>query len=170
MPAADAWLDGYLKAMHTVASSMPRAPVYPCYESVVLDLGIPRHAPPSARPRGVPKMTSNACFDNALSLAQKRRWTYGEGYVAHGGMAFHHAYCVRPGGRVVDPTWETPGSAYRGLELPPDIVEELLPKATFGVLSVAMRLGRRRFRARIGQADAPGAAPARAQAAKGRQR
>jgi len=72
--------------------------------------------PRTARVRGVAKMPDQQCFKNAAKLAMQEQWLYAEGF-ASSGHPIHHAWCVNAQGRVVDPTWESPGAAYYGLAM-----------------------------------------------------
>lgn len=60
---------------------------------------------------------ANACFTNCLQLAIIERLVYVEGFAVlpAAGFEFHHAWCLDEAGRVLDPTWEAPGSAYFGV-------------------------------------------------------
>src|SRR5581483_4835475 len=73
-------------------------------------------APRTARVRGISKMPDQQCFKNAAKLALQEQWLYVEGFGSNG-HPIHHAWCVNARGRVVEPTWENPGTAYFGLAL-----------------------------------------------------
>ncbi|MEU0900054.1 hypothetical protein [Streptomyces massasporeus] len=66
-------------------------------------------------------MQAHHCYSNAARYAYEHRHTglvYAEGYALPDGVDFPlaHAWCVRPDGTAVDPTWaDKPGRAYIGV-------------------------------------------------------
>lgn len=63
-------------------------------------------------------MQPRLCYSNAARYAREHLLTYAEGYALPDGVDFPlaHAWCVRPDGTVVDPTWaDKPGRAYIGV-------------------------------------------------------
>jgi hypothetical protein len=64
------------------------------------------------------------CFDNAYQYAAKYKLKYCEGYACNG-MPGEHAWCVKRGKIVVDPTWGLRGSDYFGYIVDLDSVYRL---------------------------------------------
>ncbi len=60
------------------------------------------------------------CYLNTFQAAQKNGWEYVEGY-AISVIPIGHAWCL-DSGQVVETTWKTAGSEYRGVVLPLDYV------------------------------------------------
>lgn len=65
------------------------------------------------------------CYNNAASLAVSENWYYAEGYACPKKLKLPlmHAWCVRPDGSIVDPTWED-GTDYFGAVFVPRFVYE----------------------------------------------
>jgi hypothetical protein len=63
-------------------------------------------------------------FDNAFHYALDHNLKYCEGY-AYNGMPKEHAWCVRRGKIVIDPTWGLAGSDYFGYVVDLDSVRRL---------------------------------------------
>ncbi|WP_372407481.1 hypothetical protein [Streptomyces luteireticuli] len=73
-------------------------------------------------PHDLVGMPDRLCYSNAANYALAHRGqglVYAEGFaLTHAGLDFHlpHAWCVRPDGTVLDPTWDdAPGRAYVGV-------------------------------------------------------
>src|SRR5207247_7884175 len=64
------------------------------------------------------------CYDNAYQYAVEHKLKYCEGY-AFNGMPREHAWCVKRGKNVVDPTWGLAGSDYFGYIVDLDSVKRL---------------------------------------------
>lgn len=90
---------------------------------------------PSDLRRGVPKQ----CYANAGNLALGRPdLVYCEGFALKAGLfPMHHAWCVDPCGRVVDPTWEHPeANQYLGVALSSRfLMEHLDETGVWGILA-----------------------------------
>ena len=56
------------------------------------------------------------CFLNSFHAAVENGWEYVEGF-ATSMIPLGHAWCL-DGDQVVETTWETPGSEYRGIVFP----------------------------------------------------
>jgi hypothetical protein len=113
------------KALNSPGSQAPAA-VYRCKEELLAQHGrlfTPQRLPGKHRYR-----TARACFGNCLHLAMKGtglRYAEGLAVPADAGAAgfpIHHAWCVDEDGRVLDPTWRTPGLVYFGVLFPFDTV------------------------------------------------
>jgi hypothetical protein len=82
--------------------------------------------------------TKRECFANAIHLAiQYDDLTYVEGYALDEFMAIHHAWLVRPDGRVLDPTWGYRRDAvYVGVPLHTRwVCERIDRQGVYGILS-----------------------------------
>jgi hypothetical protein len=112
-----------LVKLHAGMRPLPDGWSYSCMEDFLLDRG--QFWTPAPLPKRVKPMRPKECFFNALKLVMRRRKTlrYVEG-VALSMIATHHAWAVDAAGTVIDPTWETPGSAYFGVVF--DLGERLL--------------------------------------------
>lgn len=107
-------IKAYLDTMiRVVGSCQNNNFLYVCAEDFALREGkgyIPGPRPARFR-RGLPKH----CFRNAAELAAKKGLVYVEGFAASV-IPVPHAWNVKPGSdKVIDVTWETPGSAYWGV-------------------------------------------------------
>ena len=69
-------------------------------------------------------MHAGNCFDNAYEYATKYNLKYCEGY-AFDGMPKEHAWCIKRGKMVIDPTWGPAGSDYFGYNIDLDSVKRL---------------------------------------------
>ena len=69
-------------------------------------------------------MNTGNCFDNALEYATRYKLKYCEGY-AWDGMPKEHAWCVKRGKRVIDPTWGLAGCDYFGYVIDLDSVKRM---------------------------------------------
>src|SRR5262245_25413672 len=63
-------------------------------------------------------------FDNAFHYAQDHNLKYCEGYACNG-MLKEHAWCVRRGKIIIDPTWGLTGSDYYGYVIDLECVRRL---------------------------------------------
>jgi hypothetical protein len=70
------------------------------------------------------RMTPQRCFTNTArtilghTALDADSWQYAEGFAYTTlGLWSHHAWCVTPGGLVVERTWETPGRRYAGVTI-----------------------------------------------------
>jgi hypothetical protein len=75
---------------------------------------------PQDRPRGFRQMTAKYCFDNAYRTLtdarhKRRDLRYVEGIALSQFFPVHHAWIVDELGRVIDQTWDTPGTSYFGV-------------------------------------------------------
>lgn len=61
----------------------------------------------SALPSGIKRGPMGNCFENAITLALEKNWTYCEGF-AISILPVHHAWCVDENGQVIDNTWDEP--------------------------------------------------------------
>ncbi|MEW1922322.1 hypothetical protein [Streptomyces sp. NPDC088360] len=99
--------------------------VYGSLHELLLESG--RFFTPAELPDSVGRLPARSCYANAFAVATVRReLTYVEGYavweaVAGNLLHIHHAWCVDAQGVVVDPTWPTPGLAYLGLPIGPQV-------------------------------------------------
>ena len=123
----------YLAMMRSIRPPIPKGWVYRGAEDFLLQHGQAYPAPKSARPRGVRKMTNKYCFDNAYRIACLEGWTYVEGYAA-GFFPMHHAWCVRPDGRVIDVTWGKVGTEYFGVPFPLDQMKAIRTETNTSML------------------------------------
>ena len=105
-------------------------------EGAVLRYG--RSFKPQALPKGYKMQESKQCFMNAFKLAQTHPdLTYVEGFATpdFAPIPMQHAWCVDDDGNVFDNTWKTPGSAYVGIPMTDDFVNErVLKTGVYGVL------------------------------------
>jgi hypothetical protein len=69
-------------------------------------------------------MDTGNCFDNAYEYAVKYKLKYCEGYACDG-MPKEHAWCIKRGKMVVDPTRGVAGSDYLGYIVDLDSVSRL---------------------------------------------
>jgi hypothetical protein len=93
--------------------------VFPTRYHLLLDHG--RRFTATPPPTDLADMEPRLCYSNAARYARAHRpdgLVYAEGYALPQGVDFPlaHAWCVRPDGTVVDPTWaDAPGRAYIGV-------------------------------------------------------
>lgn len=114
-----------LVALRKSARSLRVGTAYSCSEDFVLQHG--EFWTPQPLPEGRVRMPPKLCFWNARSLQDSdSALRYVEGYAASI-FAIHHAWCVDPEGRVIDPTWEEAGSAYLGVALTSDELADVPP-------------------------------------------
>ncbi|MET9403178.1 hypothetical protein [Kitasatospora sp. NPDC002965] len=104
------------------------SPAVPCPEAVVLAQGL-LHSP-TPWPAGMPRRSIDGSpFRNAWRVARTATGlTYTEGFALRAVPAgvVHHAWCVDPAGRALDPTWpDGRGLAYLGLPMTTDWVESV---------------------------------------------
>ncbi len=100
---------------------------YTGIEELILDCGTVMEAKPLPKTikRGLPK----SCYHNCQKLAFKHSdLVYVEGYaVAEGiSLAIAHSWLMTSDGYAVDPTWDTPGTAYLGIPLSTNWVKSFL--------------------------------------------
>ncbi|MET9403555.1 hypothetical protein [Kitasatospora sp. NPDC002965] len=69
--------------------------------------------------RGAPRRgTAGRCHPNALRVARQVGAVYVEGFAYAAGAAYPHAWCARPDGTVLDPTWpDGAAAAYLGVPM-----------------------------------------------------
>ncbi|MGI5337708.1 hypothetical protein ACQEVS_10065 [Streptomyces sp. CA-181903] len=109
---------------------------------LVLDLG--RGFTATAPPAGLGRMPARECYANAARYAlehhSREGVIYVEGFASSdvfgGHLPLAHAWCVRPDGTVIDPTW-VDGLAYVGI---PFAETRLWPVDGFGLLDYHKRL------------------------------
>jgi hypothetical protein len=89
---------------------------YNGFEELVLDCGTEMEATslPKNMERGKPK---NCYFNCQQLLKLHSGLTYCEGYALSNTIVIPlaHAWLISPEGKAIDPTWETPSSAYLGV-------------------------------------------------------
>lgn len=94
---------------------------YPTQYHLLLQHG--RRFRPAPLPDHVAPMPNRQCYMNAARYAKdhpEEQLLYAEGFARMQRMDLDlaHAWCVRPDGTVLDPTWDTaPGRAYVGIAL-----------------------------------------------------
>jgi len=117
------------KADHHGVSEWP----FQSMEGFILHYGV--HWTPAALPKGFKRMEIKQCYRNAtLLLEDDEDLAYCEGY-ACGIIPVHHAWCVTPDGRVIDPTWNPVGTAYIGVPFDTQfILERLQTAGTYSVI------------------------------------
>jgi hypothetical protein len=73
---------------------------------------------PRPLPRGIPRGAPRQCFGNALLAALRLEGDlfYVEGWSIGYVVPVPHAWCTDAHGRLYELTWETPGTAYLGVE------------------------------------------------------
>src|SRR5207247_766810 len=76
------------------------------------------------------------CYDNAYQYAVEHKLKYCEGY-AFNGMPREHAWCVKRGKNVVDPTWGLAGSDYFGYIVDLDSVKRPSPAFVLTLVAAA---------------------------------
>lgn len=93
---------------------------------------------PAPRPAHVPKMTDKECFRNAtLMVEEDPSLIYVEGMALPNGLpiAMHHAWVVDASGKVIDPTWDTPGTEYFGIPFCPQYhLKAMLTSQYYGIM------------------------------------
>ncbi|WP_414170973.1 hypothetical protein ACMATS_38325 (plasmid) [Streptoverticillium reticulum] len=98
-----------------------RSWTYRTQHHLLLDLGRRfTTTPTTPAPRRLPAMPAGQCCNNAARYAHARHehgLVYAEGFALDvAGAYLPHAWCVRPDGSVLDPTWQNaPGRAYIGM-------------------------------------------------------
>ncbi len=92
--------------------------IYHSYEGLVLNEGttwtdarVETHGP------------EKHCYENSYYAAIENGWQYVEGF-AISMIPMGHAWCL-DGDQVVETTWATAGSEYRGIVFPADFVEQM---------------------------------------------
>jgi hypothetical protein len=72
------------------------------------------------------------CFANAMQHARINDWVYVEGWACTGGLglALEHAWCLRPDGTIMDPTWDD-GHDYFGIPFHIGFVEDMALKTGY---------------------------------------
>lgn len=118
-------LHQHLELLRHMRQSLPKPPgfAYTCIEDFLLDRG--RDLDPSTAivTPGTPKQ----CYWNARRAANRKGWTYYEGY-AISIIPMLHAWCLDEQGRLRELTWREVGDAYFGVPIP---LSELDPKAPY---------------------------------------
>lgn len=112
----------YLQTMKRLRESMGKRPegmVYLGMEDFLLQHG-QWYTIPVLTLEKVRRGRMKECFNNSLNLALREGFRYVEG-VATGVIPVHHAWNSRGDGLVIDSTW-TEGTAYFGVEFPPELV------------------------------------------------
>lgn len=105
-------------------------------ERLCIMRGKPMQGQPWKRKRWAQKM----CFSNAAAMSTRSngRAVYVEGLAMRPdlGILIHHAWCVEDG-KVIDPTWERPETAfYLGVEVPHDTLwKRLLETEVYGLFN-----------------------------------
>jgi hypothetical protein len=135
-------LDAQLRA---IASAMPprKGLAHSSFEAMILARG--RVFRPAPLPARYERGEMRECYRNAYRLAASHpRLMYVEGFAARPGVpiAVAHAWCVRPGGWVVDPTWpDSEDCEYRGIVIDTlDLFKRLLQTRVSGVLVTEPRI------------------------------
>jgi len=91
---------------------------YTGFEELILDCGKAMEAKPL--PTTIKRSLPKGCYWNSQRLAFKQSdLIYVEGYAIAEGipLAIAHAWLMTTEGYAVDPTWDTPGTAYLGIPL-----------------------------------------------------
>ncbi|WP_331759145.1 hypothetical protein [Streptomyces anulatus] len=123
-PIQPVWEDaviGYLRQMARLSEVGYNTGrwVYPTEYHFLLARG--RRFTPAPPPADVEGMKPKLCYSNAAQYVRQHQHTgllYAEGYAlpAQGVVPVGHAWCVRPDGAVIDPTWtDAPGGVYIGV-------------------------------------------------------
>jgi hypothetical protein len=120
---------------------------YPCYESLVLEIGRPMEA--SLLPAVVGRGPLGYCYDNTLQLVRALpglRYVEGFALPAESPLPCYHAWAIDPAsGEVWDRTWPRPErAAYYGIVFEPREVERFdgLGDDYLGILESEYLLGR----------------------------
>ncbi len=116
-------------------------------EALVLKHGKSYPAPEMAIPKHVRKGKDGQCYTNAYhTVVSNSGFTYVEGYATFTGIPLEHAWVLDREGRVIDPTWKSPGEEYYGIEFDIPFVNQIIyEKGTYGVLDSRSPLLRARF-------------------------
>lgn len=103
----------------------PPGMAYWSVEDYILKEG--RFFAPQPLPEGYMQRPMKACFYNSYRLAACANGAlrFCEGYASGSLIPVHHAWCVDREDRVVDPTWDEPGTAYLGVILDLDQVRDV---------------------------------------------
>lgn len=107
--------------------------------AIIERLCILRGKPIQGSPWKGRRMKAKQCYANAANLAKPDDSTmYVEGLAIRPdlGILIHHAWCVR-GGKILDPTWERPETAfYLGVEIPHSTLwARLLSTGVYGLFN-----------------------------------
>ena len=100
---------------------------YISFEELILDCGIVMEA--KALPKDIEQGLPQSCYHNCQELAFKRKdLTYLEGYALSVDIPIPlpHAWLLTLDKKAIDPTWETPGTAYLGVPLSTKWVKTLI--------------------------------------------
>jgi len=93
---------------------------------------------PRLRPPGYRKMTDKECFSNSARLVlSDESLTYVEGFalLEFAPIAVHHAWILDADGKMIDPTWHSAGSAYRGIPFKTEYLELVMQESgMYGIL------------------------------------
>lgn len=124
----ETWLVADLRGWAAIGDARPwggGAGVYTSMWALVLDAGrLHTWAP---YPGNLAPGEAGRCYRDAARLsASETDLLYAEGWAWSGLGAERHAWCVRPDGSVVDPTW-TDATAYLGVTIPRPTLDVLAP-------------------------------------------
>ena len=98
-----------------------------------------RHMPNGKLPKGLKRGKMKERFLNAFYLAEKKGYTYCEGFAFSVAFPMYHAWCMYKG-KVVDPTW-TDGKYYFGVEIPLEQVIRIMFKSKYFAVLDAWQIG-----------------------------
>lgn len=119
-----------LKKLTSVLEKHHNPEIYSLYE-YILKFGT--NYTPQPRPPQFSKMTDKMCFHNAQYIAKKYGLTYVEGFALTHGLPVFHAWCIQ-GKKVIEVTWNTPGTFYRGVPFHIDFVTKHRSKKCMSIL------------------------------------
>jgi hypothetical protein len=87
---------------------------------------------PQKLPKGYKRGIIKECFRNALLLANSEpNLIYCEGYACGAVIPVYHAWCCDGKGKVLEVTWDKPGSEYIGVPIQTDYACKIVDRAGY---------------------------------------